>query len=209
MLAAPLASKPGERFEYSNEGYSLAAAIVERVSGTGYEAYLRQHVLLPAGLTDTGYQAPGWPLARLPIGYTPDGRPWGRVYKNGWLPDGPGWYLRGNGGIQSTLADLYRWHLALEAGKVLSADAVKKFQTGHVASMGSERYGYGWGVQTTRRGTKVGDAQRRERVHLQRCQALPRREGGHHRDEQSSRRFQPRSWRRASSSRWCSVMPRS
>jgi CubicO group peptidase (beta-lactamase class C family) len=155
VMAAPLVSKPGERFEYSNEGYSLAAAIVERVSGTGYEAYLRQHVLLPAGLTDTGYQAPGWPLARLPIGYTPEGRPWGRVYKNGWLPDGPGWYLRGNGGIQSTLADLYRWHLALEAGKVLSADAVKKFQTGYVASMGGERYGYGWGVQTTRRGTNV------------------------------------------------------
>ena len=155
VLAAPLASKPGERFEYSNEGYSLAAAIVERVSGTGYEAYLRQHVLLPAGLKDTGYLAPDWPLARLPIGYTQEGKPWGRVYKNGWLPDGPGWYLRGNGGIQSTLADLYRWHLALETGKVLSADAVRKFQTGHVESMGGERYGYGWGVQTTRRGTKV------------------------------------------------------
>ncbi len=153
VLAAPLASEPGERFEYSNEGYSLAAAIIERVSGTGYEAYLREHVLLPAGLTDTGYQAPGWPLARLPVGYTLEGRPWGRVYKNGWLPDGPGWYLRGNGGIQSTLGDLYRWHLALEAGRVLSPDAMKKFQTGHVASTGGERYAYGWGVQTTRRGT--------------------------------------------------------
>jgi CubicO group peptidase (beta-lactamase class C family) len=155
VLGAPLAGKPGERFEYSNEGYSLAAAIVERVSGMGYEAYLRDHVLLPAGMKDTGYQAPGWPLSRLPIGYGVDGRPWGRVYKNGWLPDGPGWYLRGNGGIHSSLDDLYRWHLALETGKVLSADAVKKFQTGHVASMGGERYAYGWGVQTTRRGTKV------------------------------------------------------
>jgi CubicO group peptidase (beta-lactamase class C family) len=155
VLAAPLAAKPGERFEYSNEGYSLAAAIVERVSGTGYEAYLRGHVLLPAGLKDTGYLAPEWPLSRLPIGYTQEGRPWGRVYKNGWLPDGPGWYLRGNGGIHSTLADLYRWHLALEAGKVLSADAVKKYQTGYAASSGAERYAYGWGVQTTRRGTKA------------------------------------------------------
>jgi CubicO group peptidase (beta-lactamase class C family) len=155
VLAAPLGAKPGERFEYSNEGYSLAAAIVERVSGTGYEVYLREHLLLPAGMKDTGYQSPDWPLSRMPIGYTLEGRPWGRVYKNGWLPDGPGWYLRGNGGIQSTLADLYRWHLALDAGKVLSADAVKRFQNGHVASMGGERYAYGWGVQTTRRGTNV------------------------------------------------------
>jgi len=153
VLAAPLASKPGERFEYSNEGFSLAAAIVERVSGVGYEAYLRDHVLLPAGLKDTGYQAPEWPLSRLPIGYTQDGKAWGRVYRRGWLPDGPGWYLRGNGGIHSSLDDLYRWHLALETTKVLSAEAVKKYQTGHVPSMGNERYAYGWGVQTTRRGT--------------------------------------------------------
>jgi len=155
VLAAPLASKPGERFEYSNEGFSLAAAIVERVSGKGYETYLRERVLLPAGLKDTGYLEPAWPLTRLPIGYGPEGKPWGRVYKNGWLPDGPGWYLRGNGGIQSSLDDLYRWHLALETTKVLSAEALAKYQTGHVASMGNERYAYGWGVVTTRRGTKA------------------------------------------------------
>ncbi len=155
VLAAPLASKPGERFEYSNEGYSLAAAIVERVAGTGYETYLREHVLLPAGLKDTGYLAPRWPLSRLPVGYTAEGKPWGRVYKNGWLADGPGWYLRGNGGIHSSLDDLYRWHLALEGATVLSADAVKKFQAGHVTSLRGERYGYGWSVQTTRRGTTV------------------------------------------------------
>jgi CubicO group peptidase (beta-lactamase class C family) len=155
VLSAPLASRPGERFEYSNEGYSLAAAIIERVSGTGYETYLRDHVLLPAGLKDTGYLAPRWQITRLPIGYTAEGRPWGRVYKNGWLADGPGWYLRGNGGLHSTLDDLYRWHLALAGTTVLSADEVQKFQTGHVPSMGGGQYAYGWGVQTTRRGTKV------------------------------------------------------
>jgi len=155
VLAAPLASAPGERFEYSNEGYSLAGAIVERVSGVGYEAFLRKHVFLPAGMQDTGYQAPGWPLSRLPIGYAMDGKAWGRVFKNGWLTDGPGWYLRANGGIHSTVRDLYRWHLALEAGKVLPADAVKKLQTGYVEALGGERYAYGWGVQKTRRGTTV------------------------------------------------------
>jgi CubicO group peptidase (beta-lactamase class C family) len=126
VLAAPLVSKPGEHFEYSNEGFSLAAMIVERVSGQNYETFLREQLFLPAGMKDTGYLAPNWPLERLPIGYREDGRPWGRVYKNGWLPDGPGWYLRGNGGIQSSLDDLYRWHLALEQPGVLSAAALKE-----------------------------------------------------------------------------------
>ena len=155
VLAAPLASKPGERFEYSNEGYSLAGAIVERVSETGYEAYLRDRLFLPAGMKDTGYQLPGWSAEQLPLGYRQDGRPWGRVYKNHWLADGPGWYLRANGGLHSTVADLYRWHLALQAGRVLSPEAVQAFQSGYVESGPGERYAYGWGVETTRRGTRV------------------------------------------------------
>ena len=156
VLAAPLASKPGERFEYSNEGFSLAGAIVERVSGQSYEAFLRQQLFLPADMTETGYLLPSWPAPKLPIGYRMDGQPWGRVYKNGWRENEPGWYLTANGGIHSSLDDLYRWHQALANTKILSADAVKKYQEGFAPSMGgNERYGYGWGVQTTRRGTRV------------------------------------------------------
>lgn len=153
VLAQPLVRKPGEGFEYSNEGYSLAGAIIERISGQGYEAFLREHLFLPADMAETGYQIPAWPLTKLPVGYGPQGGEWGRVYKNGWLPDGPGWWLRANGGIHSSLDDLYRWHLALESTKVLSAEALKSYLTGHAPSMGSEMYAYGWGVSKTRRGT--------------------------------------------------------
>jgi hypothetical protein len=38
---------------------------------------------------------------------------------------------------------------------VLSAEAKRKYQDGHVASTPGERYGYGWGVQKTRRGTTL------------------------------------------------------
>lgn len=151
VLAAPLVAKPGEHFEYSNEGFSLAAMIVERVSGQSFETFLREQLFLPSGMKDTGYLAPNWPIDRLPIGYREDGQPWGRVYKNGWLPDGPGWYLRGNGGIQSTLDDLYRWHLALQTPGVLSAAALTKYQTGYAPTPIGEKYAYGWGVQKTRR----------------------------------------------------------
>lgn len=153
VLAAPLARTPGTAFEYSNEGYSLAGVIIERVSGQGYEEFLRANLFLPADMAETGYQLPNWPLTKLPMGYGPQGGEWGRVYKNGWLPDGPGWWLRANGGIHSSLDDLYRWHLALESTKVLSVEALKRYLTGHAPSMGSEMYAYGWGVSKTRRGT--------------------------------------------------------
>lgn len=155
VLAAPLESAPGERFEYSNEGYALAGAIVEIASGKGYEQYLREHVFLPAGMPNTGYLLPQWPLESLPVGYGEDKREWGRVYKRGWLPDGPGWFLRANGGIYSTLDDLYRWHVVLGAPGLFTAEALAKYQGGHVATPGGERYGYGWGIERTRRGTRV------------------------------------------------------
>ncbi|HUF48794.1 MAG TPA: serine hydrolase domain-containing protein [Vicinamibacterales bacterium] len=155
VLAAPLVAKPGDEFEYSNEGYSLAGAIVERVSGMGYEEFLRRELFLPADMQETGYQLPAWPIERLPVGYGPNGQAWGRTYKNGWRPDGPGWYLRANGGIHASLDDLYRWHLALESDRVLSAVARAKYLTGGAPTPMGETYAYGWGVQKTRRGTTV------------------------------------------------------
>ncbi|WP_101789017.1 serine hydrolase domain-containing protein [Nonomuraea indica] len=42
---------PGSRFAYSNYGYLLLGRIVEKVSGIGYESYVRQKLLAPVGIT--------------------------------------------------------------------------------------------------------------------------------------------------------------
>jgi CubicO group peptidase (beta-lactamase class C family) len=155
VLAAPLARAPGQGFDYSNEGYSLLAAIVERVSGTGYEAFLQERLFTPAGMTRTGYLLPRFDDARLARGYRADGSDWGLVYRRRWREDGPGWYLRGNGGLQSTTGDLYKWHLALESDAVLPAAQRAAFAAPHVQTPGGDRYAYGWGVDATPRRTTV------------------------------------------------------
>jgi CubicO group peptidase (beta-lactamase class C family) len=50
---APLTMTPGARFEYSNGGYAVLGAIIEKLSGQGYEEYLRDHVWGPAGMRHT------------------------------------------------------------------------------------------------------------------------------------------------------------
>ncbi len=60
VLSSELRTRPGERYHYSNVGYSMLAAIVEKVSGMGYEDYLAQELLSPAGMTQTGYVLPDW-----------------------------------------------------------------------------------------------------------------------------------------------------
>ena len=49
---------PGTTPAYSNYGIALAGYIVQRVSGQPFEAYVREHVLEPAGMTSSTYEQP-------------------------------------------------------------------------------------------------------------------------------------------------------
>jgi hypothetical protein len=154
-LATKLLTPPGRRYRYSNVGYSLLGAVVEIVSGQPYEAFLREHLFLPAGMPNTGYRLPKWDAESLAQGYQGDER-WGTVVER--LPaDGPHWNLRANGGVHSTLTDMLRWHRALEGEKVLSAAAKEKLFAPHTPEGDGDEshYGYGWAIFKTRRGTKL------------------------------------------------------
>lgn len=45
--------EPGTKYEYTTLGYSLLAAIVENVTKTSFENYLRNNIFLPAGMNST------------------------------------------------------------------------------------------------------------------------------------------------------------
>ena len=54
----PLAFAPGEKFRYSNSGYMLLGAIIEKVSGKNYYDYVRDNIFLPAEMVSTNQAAP-------------------------------------------------------------------------------------------------------------------------------------------------------
>jgi CubicO group peptidase (beta-lactamase class C family) len=138
---------PGSAYEYSNVGYSLLGAIIEIVTGKPYERYLHDRLFMRAGMEHTGYVIPKWEKSKLAHGVL-DGEPWGTNLDRPWAPDGPYWHLRGNGGILSTPADMYRWSLALDTDKVLSASSRKKLFTPYVKEgpNANSSYAYGWAV---------------------------------------------------------------
>jgi CubicO group peptidase (beta-lactamase class C family) len=47
---------PGEEYDYSNSGFVLLAAVIERISGESYSAFLNQHVFKPLKMTATVLQ---------------------------------------------------------------------------------------------------------------------------------------------------------
>lgn len=153
-LAAPLDFPPGEGYAYSNTGYSLLAAIVEIASGMEYGSFLRERLLRPAGMEDTGYWTDGFPEDRLAVGYR-DGRRWGRFIDRGTGP--VSWHMVGNGGIHSTPEDMMRWDVALRDGKVLPSALVESMVGRYGLDSPAEDvwYGYGWTIWPTPRGTRL------------------------------------------------------
>jgi len=151
VLAAPLLRKPGEKHAYSNAGYSLLAAIVEIVSGTSLDRFLRERLFGPSGMTSSGYQLSDAEARRVARGYE-DGED-ARLLERAQATRGQMWNLLGNGGIYTTLEDLQQWAFALRGDAVLPAASRQKFFQPHVLVnanyLGSGTqlfYGYGWYV---------------------------------------------------------------
>lgn len=142
ILAQPLRSEPGTKFFYSNAGYSLLAAVIEKASGRTYEDFLSRNLFKPAGMSDTGYRLPRWKnkvIAHWYVGEKDNGIPLDRPF--------PYWNLIGNGGILSTTEDMFKWSLALKGAKILSAEAKKTLWTPVLND-----YACGWDVLMTAHG---------------------------------------------------------
>jgi CubicO group peptidase (beta-lactamase class C family) len=153
-LAQPLEHAPGAEHAYRNVNYSLLGLVIERVSGEGYEAFLRRRLLAPAGLARTGYLLPRYAEHELARG-TLGGEPWGTTLERPMLADGPAWTLRANGGLHSTVGDVLRWHHALLEDVVLSPAARALAESPFADEGGGTAYGYGWSIQRSPSGKKL------------------------------------------------------
>src|SRR5262245_21230981 len=61
--------EPGAKFSYSNSGYFLLGAILEKVTGQTYEQLLRERILAPLGMNDSGYDSTQPLLSKRAAGY--------------------------------------------------------------------------------------------------------------------------------------------
>jgi D-alanyl-D-alanine carboxypeptidase len=111
----PLRSTPGERFVYNNFGYYLLAMVVEKVTGKKYEVALRDQILAPLGMADSGYDWPDRILAKRASGY--EGR--GAALRNTRPFDMQS--AMGSGALYSTALDLLKWDRALYGETLLPA----------------------------------------------------------------------------------------
>lgn len=133
----PLEFAPGEKFAYSNSGYVLLSAIVEKLSGQSYAAFVAENLFKPLGMADTGYDSHAMILPRRASGYAPGPKgPVNADYVNMTIPQGAG-------GLYSTTRDLLKWQRGVYGGKLLKPATLAAFRTPY-----KDGYALGIGVQS-------------------------------------------------------------
>lgn len=143
----PLDFKPGTRWKYSNSGYILAGAIIEKVTGKPYGTALHDEITGPLNLPHTGFSN-GYPPAGYAKGYARIGAP---------LPPINGSQANAAGGVFSNVDDLARWDRAFGTNRVAPAATVKEAFTSQAACPSggcldspSSGYAFGWLVDRLR-----------------------------------------------------------
>lgn len=141
IMAQELRFTPGEDRGYSNSGYGLLAAIVEKVSGQPYLGYVQKELFEPAGLRHTGYyRDPRWTSEQVAHGY--DARKFGEENSPSHWPEIT-WACIGGGCLVSSPGDQGRWLEALLDHKVLSKSAIDKLYATYKKGMETD-----WGGET-------------------------------------------------------------
>ncbi len=136
FAAEPLLFEPGSQRRYSNGGYIVLGLIVGKASGQSYWDYVRDHIYIPAGMSDTEHPDADVPTTGVASGYT---RNWDEAghekeSRRNNIYTRP---ARGSsaGGGYSTAMDLFKFARALRTGKLLGS-LEKEWFTGPQAYAG-------------------------------------------------------------------------
>jgi len=132
---------PGERMQYSNAGFALLGAIVERVSGVPYFDFIKANVLDRAKMTHASFADVRTPVSGMAVSYgvPPGGTAASDMRDQLEAHGGPA------GGAYATAADLIAFGSALRDGAFVGAPIVQEFTTGKVAMGPDVKYAYGFG----------------------------------------------------------------
>jgi CubicO group peptidase (beta-lactamase class C family) len=135
----PMQFEPGESWAYNNSGYVLLGAIIEKVSGKTYEAFVDGHIFKPLGMKSSFYGSTERVIPRRVPGY--------QMGKGGFV-NAP--YLSmtqpyAAGSLLSNVDDLAVWSDAVFSGKLVKKEWLDKAFTPYKLKNGeSSGYGYGW-----------------------------------------------------------------
>ena len=150
---------PGSEWRYSNTGYAHLALIVEKASGVPFAAFLKKNVFDPLHMAGTvAYEEGVSAVRHRAYGYTARAEGFERTDQS--LTSA----VLGDGGIYSSVEDLFQWDQSLYTSRLVSQDLLQQaFAPATLSGGKATSYGFGWeigeyrGLKTVRHeGSTIG-----------------------------------------------------
>ena len=141
LCSGELKFEPGSEFQYSSAGHILLGAIMEEVTGLSHEQILKEYILEPYGLKDTGVDYPDKILSKRADGYQTNYGLGNARYK--YMPSS-----HASGSMYSTVEDLYKWDQLLRSDFL--SDESKDRMFSHQIESHRGSFGLGWFIDTVR-----------------------------------------------------------
>ncbi|MBK7310513.1 MAG: beta-lactamase family protein [Sphingobacteriaceae bacterium] len=126
--------KPNKRFNYCNTNYALLALLIEKVTGTPYEDYLKKELFEPLGMKNT------CTINEI------DSNRIAKAYNLKWRtePGDASDYVLGDKSIFSTPYDLFLFSEAMYQNKILSLETQALAYAPYSKEQRDNNYGFGW-----------------------------------------------------------------
>ena len=139
-----LQNEPGAEFNYNNSAFSLAALVVERVTGRPFAQWMREEVFLPLGMTKTWVRTnPGQIIPGRSIGYIPT--------EEGFREVRDLHNAMGAGGMYTTPGDMAKWMRNFRTAELGGPEVIRELTTSGVLTNGTPtNYGLGLFLDTRR-----------------------------------------------------------
>ena len=145
-LGCPMTARPGAEFAYSNSGYELLGAVIERAAGESYANFFRRIVFDPVKMNDT-FSVPDRRMndPRRAVGYGSDND--GFFEHEGSEFDD----LVGAGSFVTTAPDLCLYDSALATNALVTEASMRLALTSGKTNDGKDTgYGFGWYIDSYR-----------------------------------------------------------
>ena len=139
----PMEFAPSTKWNYCNSGYFLLGYIIEKASGKSYPDYVETQLFRPLGMTNSLYGSDKKIIKNRAGAYDQEDS---LGFVNAHVMSMTTPFAAGS--IQSTVGDLFKWHQALHAGKLVKKENLEKAFTPVKLTDGiTHPYGYGFGFK--------------------------------------------------------------
>jgi CubicO group peptidase (beta-lactamase class C family) len=145
FMEKPLQFVPGSTCSYSNSGYYLLGLLIERASGMSCPEFIRERILVPAGMRHTGFDDNRTIIPSMASGYALLNH---KPVKSEYMDIEAAFSA---GAMYSTVHDLFLFDQAVFSGKLISLDWLRRAHT-----LFREPYGLGWKIGCCGSYRKVG-----------------------------------------------------